>query len=133
MSTTELSLTNFESVIGKEGIVVIDAWAAWCGPCRAFAPIFDAAATRHPDVTWAKLDTQQQAELASGFGIRAIPTLLVFRDGVLLLNQAGMLPAPALDELVNKARALDMKEVREKLEAQEGAPQPAQMRRTGST
>jgi len=119
MSTTDVSLSNFESVIGKPGIVMIDAWAAWCGPCRAFGPVFEAASQRHPEVVWAKLDTEQQGELAGAFNIRSIPTLLVFRDGVLLLQQAGMLPGKALDELVSKAAALDMDEVRSKIAEQE--------------
>ena len=118
MNTTEISLANFESVITKQAIVVVDAWASWCGPCRAFAPIFEAAAARHPDVVWAKLDTERESQLAAGLGIRAIPTLLVFRDGVLLLQQAGMLPASALDAMVEKVRRIDMEDVRRQLDAQ---------------
>ncbi len=121
MSTTEISLTNLEQVLGREGIVMVDAWAAWCGPCRAFGPVFEAASQRHPDVVWAKLDTEQQGELAGAFNIRPIPTLLLFRDGVLLFEQAGMLPASALDDLVRKARALDMEEIRTKLAEHERA------------
>lgn len=121
MSTTEISLTNFEQVLSREGIVMVDAWAAWCGPCRAFGPVFEAASQRHPDVVWAKLDTEQQGELAGAFNIRPIPTLLLFRDGVLLFEQAGMLPASALDDLVRKARALDMEEIRTKLAEHERA------------
>jgi thioredoxin 1 len=116
--TTEISLNNFESVIAKPGIVIVDAWASWCGPCRAFAPIFEAAAARHADVVWAKLDTEHEPQLAGGLAIRAIPTLLVFRDGVLLHRQAGMLPANALDALVEKTRAIDMAQVRRQLDEQ---------------
>jgi thioredoxin 1 len=124
MTTTEISLSSFESVIAKPGIVIVDAWASWCGPCRAFAPVFEAAAARHADVVWAKLDTEHEPQLAGGLGIRAIPTLLVFRDGVLLHRQAGMLPAKALDALVEKTRAIDMAQVRRQLDEQAAqAPQ----------
>lgn len=128
MTTTAIGLTNFEAVIGKGAMVIVDAWASWCGPCRAFAPIFEAAAARHPDVAWAKLDTEQESQLASGLGIRAIPTLLVFRDGILLYQQAGMLSAVALDALVDKVRRVDMDDVHRQLAAQAahaGTPNPA--------
>jgi thioredoxin len=116
--TTEISLNNFESVIAKPGTVIVDVWASWCGPCRAFAPVFEAAAARHADVVWAKLDTEHESQLAGGLGIRAIPTLLVFRDGVLLHRQAGTLSANALDALVEKTRAIDMAQVRRQLDEQ---------------
>lgn len=115
MSTTEITTESFPELIQREGIVFIDFWASWCGPCRAFAPIFEAAAKRHPDITWAKVDTEAEPELAGALEIRSIPTLLVFRDGVLLFAQPGLLPGAALDELATRVRALDMNEIRGKL------------------
>lgn len=111
---TEITDKNFDATIEK-GIVFIDWWAAWCGPCRAFAPIFERAATKHPDIVFGKVDTEAEPELAAGFGIRSIPTLMIFRDGILLFEQPGALPANALDALVEQVRALDMEDVRRRI------------------
>lgn len=116
MATVQVTEKNFDSIV-KQGIVVLDFWAAWCGPCRAFAPTFEAAAARHPDVVFGKVNTEQEPGLAAAFGIRAIPTLAVLRDGVLLALQPGMVPAAGLDELVKKVRALDMNEVKKSIAA----------------
>ncbi len=118
MSTVHVTETNFEETV-KNGIVLIDFWAAWCAPCRAFAPVFEAAASRHPDVVFGKVDTEAEPGLAAAFQIRSIPTVMVLRDGVLLAAQPGALPAAALDQMIAKVRALDMDEVRRSIEEQE--------------
>jgi len=112
MATVEITKDNFKDTVSKDGIVILDWWASWCGPCRAFAPTFEQASTKHADITFGKIDTEAQPELSGAFEIRSIPTLMVFRDGILLFNQPGALPAAALEELVGKVRALDMEEVR---------------------
>jgi thioredoxin 1 len=118
MATVEISKDNFKGTVGTQGIVLLDWWAAWCGPCRAFAPIFEQVSTRHTDITFGKIDTDAQQELSGAFEIRSIPTLMVFRDGILLFEQAGALPAAALEDLITKVRALDMDVVRQEVEAQ---------------
>ena len=120
MALVHVTETNFEETV-REGIVLLDFWAAWCGPCRTFGPIFEAAAERHPDVVFGKIDTEAEQGLAAEFRIQAIPTLVVIRDGVLLAAQPGALPAAALDELVGKVKELDMDEVRRKVDEQKRA------------
>ena len=112
MATVELTSENFDAMTGSDGLVLVDFWAAWCGPCRMFGPVFERVSGRHPDAVFAKVDTEAQPELAGAFGISSIPTLMVIRDGVVLYAQPGALPEAALEDLIGKARELDMVEVR---------------------
>jgi thioredoxin 1 len=118
---TELTEANFEGFIAQGGIAIVDYWAAWCGPCRAFAPVFEAAADKHPDIRFGKVDTEAQQGIAAAFEIQAIPTLMVFRDNILLFNEAGALPAAAFDKLIEQVRGLDMDEVRREVAARDNA------------
>ena len=118
--TIEVTEQNFNDITPK-GIVLLDWWATWCGPCRTFAPTFEAAASRHPDVVFGKIDTDAQPALSAAFEIRSIPTLMVLRDGVLLFAQPGALPGAALDEIIGKVKALDMDDVRRQIAEAEAA------------
>ncbi|MFC0680493.1 thioredoxin family protein [Lysobacter korlensis] len=124
MATRELSAQDFESVVTAPGITLVDWWAEWCGPCRAFAPVFEAASEAHPEITFAKVDTEAEQALSGAAGIRSIPTLMAFRDGVLVFAQPGALPAPALEQVISAVEGLDMEKVFAELEKQEAeAPQ----------
>ncbi|MGO2111462.1 MAG: thioredoxin family protein [Pseudoclavibacter sp.] len=118
MATVELTPETFENTVAKDGITLIDFWASWCGPCRMFAPTYDAASEKHEDITFTKFDTEAHNAFSGALGIQSIPTIWAFRDGVLLFQQAGVLPPEALDQLIGALEAVDMDEVRAKLEAQ---------------
>ena len=118
MATKDLTVDTFVPTVDAEGIVLVDFWAEWCGPCRSFAPVFEKASETHPDITFGKVDTEAEQALASEFQITSIPTLMVFRDGILVFSQAGALPAQQLEHLVQGARDLDMEDVRKQLAAQ---------------
>ena len=121
MSTVTLTEDMFEDAVTRPGITLIDWWASWCGPCRMFAPVFRAASGQHPDITFGKVDTEDQPGLSGAAGIRSIPTLMAFRDGILVFSQPGALPAASLEKVIQAVQGLDMDEIRSKIAAQEGA------------
>jgi thioredoxin 1 len=124
MKPVEITAENLEDHLEK-GIVLLDFWAAWCGPCRRFAPIFEAAAAKHPDLVFGKVDTEAQRQLAAEFRIMSIPTVAAFKEGVLVFSQPGMLPATSLEQLIEQLRSLDMKQVREQIAARTQVPAAA--------
>ena len=119
MSTIELTKETFENTVTQPGITLVDWWASWCGPCRVFAPVFQAASEEHSDVRFGKIDTEDQQELAAAAQITSIPTLMAFRDGILVFSQPGALPAPALAQIIKAVRDLDMEEVRAEVAKQQ--------------
>jgi thioredoxin len=121
VAIVELTKDDFERTINDNPIVVIDFWAPWCGPCRGFAPVFEKSSAAHPDVVFAKINTDEQQELAGSFGIRSIPTLMVFRDKIILYQQAGALPGNALEQVITQAKSLDMAKVHQELATQQAA------------
>jgi len=119
VATVELTQENFNEVVGSDGLVLVDFWAEWCGPCKMFGPVFEKSSETHGDITFGKVDTEAQVELAQAFQIRSIPTLMAVRDGVVLYSQAGALPAASLEDLIGQLRAVDMDEVKAQIAAHE--------------
>ncbi len=126
MAVVELTKENFEQVITSNGTVIIDYWAPWCGPCRGFAPVFEKVAEKNPDIVFAKVNTDDEQEIAAHFQIRSIPTLMVFRDQIVVFSQPGAMPQGSFEQVIEKAKALDMEEVRKQIAVRESAAPPPQ-------
>ncbi|HET9580152.1 MAG TPA: thioredoxin [Usitatibacter sp.] len=124
MAIVELTKDNFEQVVTSNATVIIDYWAPWCGPCRGFAPVFEKVAEKHPDVVFAKVNTDEEQEIASHFQIRSIPTLMAFRDQIIVFSQPGALPQGAFEQVIEKVKELDMDEVRRQIEEQQAQQKP---------